>query len=215
MSCASQDSSQCSNPASGATMRRAITSASGEEPFLTAAITSAPRTPTPMNAVTRPTPSITVIASCRHHGATKRMRVTTVARLRTHQPAIRAMVAHQLAVTPAFHDAAALEHEYPVGANHAGKAMSEYQRRAAAHEPVERLLDDRLILGIDRRERFVEDQNGGIAQHRPRDRQALALSARQPGAALPDEGSVTVGQRLDKLVRVCRARRRLHILRAR
>ena len=84
--------------------------------------------------------------------------------------------------------------------------MRQDQRGAARHQPVERLLDHRLVLGIDRGQRLVEDQDRRVAQQRAGDRQALALAAGQPGAALADHGLVAVRQRLDEVVRVGGAR---------
>ena len=80
------------------------------------------------------------------------------------------------------------------------------------HQPIERLLDHGLVLRIDRGERFVEDQDRRVAQNRARDREALALPAGQARAALADHRLVTVGQRLDELVRVCGARGRFDFL---
>ena len=106
--------------------------------------------------------------------------------LRAHQPAIGAVAADQLGVPAALDDAAMVEHEDAVGADHARQPVRQDQGRAPLRQPVERLLDHRLVLGIDRGQRLVEDQDRRIAQQRPRDRQTLALSARQIDAALAD-----------------------------
>ena len=63
MSWASQDSSQCSTPASGATIRSATSHAPVGSPRLTARTTSALSSPTPMSAATRATPSTKVTTS--------------------------------------------------------------------------------------------------------------------------------------------------------
>ena len=68
MSWASQDSSQCSSPATGAVTPSAMSSGPTGEPFLSPRITSALNTPTPMNARTRRIPRDTVIASNPFHG---------------------------------------------------------------------------------------------------------------------------------------------------
>ena len=47
-----------------------------------------------------------------------------------------------------------------------------------------------FALGIEARGRFVEDQNARIGQHRARNRDALALSARQLHTALAYHGIV-------------------------
>ena len=61
MSCASQDSSQWSTPAAGATMSSAASSTRVGSPRLTARTTSALRRPTPISAATRATPSTKVM----------------------------------------------------------------------------------------------------------------------------------------------------------
>ena len=47
------------------------------------------------------------------------------------------------------------------------------------HQPIQRLLDHRLVLGIDRRQRFVQHQDRRVAQQRAGDGDALTLAARQ------------------------------------
>ena len=74
-------------------------------------------------------------------------------------------------------DPAVLEREDTVGADHAGKAMGEDQRRTPLHQPIERLLDHRLVPGVHCRKRLVEHQDGRIAQQRAGDGDALALTA--------------------------------------
>src|SRR5207245_2283 len=79
------------------------------------------------------------------------------------------------------------------------------QRRPSFHQPIQRALDERLALGVYRRERFVEHEDGRVAQQRACDRDALALTAGEPHAALADDGAVALGQPRDELVRVRRA----------
>ena len=82
------------------------------------------------------------------------------------------------------------------------------ERRAPGHQAVERALDDGLVLGVDRRQRLVENEDRRVAQQRPRDRKPLALSAREPQAALADQSGVALRQRGDEVVRIGGARRR-------
>ena len=100
-----------------------------------------------------------------------------------------------------------VEHQDAVGADHARQPVRQDQGRAALRQPVERLLDHRLVLGIDRGQRLVEDQDRRIAQQCPGDRQALALAARQVDAALADDRAVALRQLPDEFVRVGVARR--------
>ena len=60
MSCARNDSSQCSSPATGAAASSSTTSSNDGAFARTAAMISAPSTPTPMKATTRPMPQVTV-----------------------------------------------------------------------------------------------------------------------------------------------------------
>ena len=80
--------------------------------------------------------------------------------------------------------------------------MRQDQRGAAGHQSVERLLDHRLVLRIDRGQRLVQHQDGRIAEQRAGDGDALALAARQACPAFADHRLVAVGQRLDEVVRV-------------
>ena len=59
------------------------------------------------------------------------------------------------------------------------KPVRDGDRGAALHQVVQRLLDFLLGLGVDRGRGFVEDQDARVDQQRARDRDALALAARQ------------------------------------
>ena len=94
----------------------------------------------------------------------------------------------------ALHDAAVVQHQDAIGADHAGQAVRQDQRRAALHQPVERLLDHGLVLGVDGGQRLVENQDRGIPQQRAGDGDALALSAGERGAAFADARLVALRQ---------------------
>ena len=104
-----------------------------------------------------------------------------------------------------------VEHEDAIGADHAGEPVREDQRGAPAHQPIECFLDDGFAFRVDGRQRFVEHEDGRVAQQRARDRDALALAPRQPHAALADDGLIALRQLRDELVRVRRARRRFEL----
>ncbi len=57
-----------------------------------------------------------------------------------------------------------------------------------------------LGLGVERGGGLVEDEDGRVAQDRPRDRDPLALAAREAVAALADDRVVTLGKIRDQLV---------------
>ena len=71
-------------------------------------------------------------------------------------------------------------------------------------EPVERVLDEPLRFVVERAGRLVEEQDRRVLEDRPGDRDALALAARQPRAAVADDRVVAVGQRADEVVGVGR-----------
>ena len=112
-------------------------------------------------------------------------------------------------------DRAVLEHDDTVRPDHARQPVREDEGRAAPHQPVERALDDRLVFRVHRRQRFVENQNRGVAQQRASDRDTLALAAREPDAPLADHGAIALRQPRDELVGIRGARRRLDFLGAR
>ena len=64
----------------------------------------------------------------------------------------------------AFDDTALVEYQYAIRVDHAGQPMGEDQRGTPGHQPVQRLLDYRLVLGVDRREGFVEHQDRRVPQ---------------------------------------------------
>ena len=132
--------------------------------------------------------------------------------LRAHQPAIGAVAADQLGVPAGLDDAPLVEHQDAVGADHARQPMRQDQGRASGREAVDRLLDHRLVFGVDRGESLVEDQDRRIAQQRAGDRQALALPAGQHDPALADHRRITLRQGHDELVRVGVARRGFELL---
>src|SRR5205807_6001466 len=63
----------------------------------------------------------------------------------------------------------------------------------------ERLMHERLALGIERIRRLIEDEDPRSAKDRARDRQALALAARQLDAPRADRGREPGGEALDEL----------------
>ena len=133
-------------------------------------------------------------------------------RLLGHQAVIGAAARHQLGVAAGLGDAAFVDHQNAVGVDHAGQAVGEDQRGASPHQAVERLLDDRLVAGVDRRERLVEHQDRRVAQQRPGDGDALALAARQADAALADHRAVALGKALDEVAGVGGAHRGVDLL---
>ena len=83
---------------------------------------------------------------------------------------------------------------------HGREAMGDDERRAAVHQAVERLLHQRLALGIERGGRLVEQQHRRILQDGAGDGDALALAAGKRDAALADLGVVALVQPGDEFV---------------
>ena len=74
-------------------------------------------------------------------------------------------------------------------------------------EFIERLLDPALELRIERRRRFVENEDRGILENRPRDRNPLPLSARNQRSAIADEEVEPAGRIVAEFGDVRRRRR--------
>ena len=85
-------------------------------------------------------------------------------------------------------------------------AMTNTVRPAAISLHV--LLDGALAFVVERAGRLVEDQDARVGDQRARDRDALALPARQAAAAFADDGVVALGQLQDEVVRAGERRRR-------
>ena len=67
-----------------------------------------------------------------------------------HQPVILPAPGHELGMGSTFDDAAAVQYQNTIGADHAGQTMRENQRGPSLHQPVERMLDDGFIFRVDR-----------------------------------------------------------------
>ena len=132
-----------------------------------------------------------------------------------HERRVGAARRGKLRVAARLHQPAPVQHQDAVGGDDARQPVGDYQRRLADHQPLERLLDRRLVLRVDAGQRLVEQQYRRRLQQRPGDGKPLALSAGEPDAALPDPRVVPVRQLGDVLVGVRRARGLLHLGRRR
>ena len=77
--------------------------------------------------------------------------------------------------------------------------MGDDDRRAVAHQRVERAAHLRLADRVEMRGRLVEDQGRRVLQKGAGDRDALALAAGQLHAALADPGVEPLGQARDEI----------------
>ena len=89
----------------------------------------------------------------------------------------------------ALDDAALIQHQNLVRADHGGEAVRDHQRRAPARDFVEARLDFALGLGVERRGRLVEHQDARPFEDDARDGDALFLAARKFEAALADRAA--------------------------
>ena len=120
----------------------------------------------------------------------------------------------QLLVRAGFDDLAAAHADDAVAVAHCGETVGDDDDGAAAHDRAHVALDDALALVVERRGRFVEDEDARIGDQRAGDGDALALAAGEIGAALLDDRVVALRQLGDELVGAGEPRR-LHHQRAR
>src|SRR6266545_4311715 len=69
-----------------------------------------------------------------------------------------APAAEQFVVRPALHDFAVLQHENLVRVPHRGQSVSNYETGAALEQLLQRMLNERLGVRIDRARRFVKNE---------------------------------------------------------
>ena len=127
------------------------------------------------------------------------------------EAAIEAAAAIEAVVIPLLHDPALVEDEDPVQRAHRREAVGDHDRGAPLHQPLHRLLDQRLRLRVEARGRLVQDQDRRIGQEGAGHGHALALAARQLHAALAHQGAVALGQAHDEVVRIGEPRRALDL----
>ena len=118
----------------------------------------------------------------------------------------------QLVVRAALDDLAVLEHQDLVGAADRRQPVRDDERRPALPQRAQAVLDQRLALAVEARRRLVEDQDARVGEDRARDRDPLALAARELHAALADDGVVALLEPADELVAVRDAAGRLDLL---
>src|SRR6185437_17018610 len=108
----------------------------------------------------------------------------------------------ELVLRPALHDAPFLEHQDLVGARDGGQPVRDHERGAPAAEAAQAIANERFALAVEARRRFVENQDARVGQNRARDRDALALAAREADPALAYHGIEPVGEPADEFIAV-------------
>ncbi len=91
-------------------------------------------------------------------------------------------------------DAAVLDHEDLVGGADRRESVRDDDRRPAGERLGQCCLNRRLGGGVECGGCLVEDDDPGLSQQKPRDRQPLTLTTGQSVAALADHGVEAVGQ---------------------
>src|SRR5579884_825820 len=133
-------------------------------------------------------------------GSGAQAREIEIDKLQIIQPAIGAEPLHQVLVRARVSDGAIFEDDNAIGAAHGGKAMGDHEHGPAGHQVLQRSLDERLGLAVEGGGGFVQYEDGRILQQGTRDRDALALAAGQPDAALANYGVVAFREFLDEVV---------------
>src|SRR5271157_2574098 len=110
------------------------------------------------------------------------------------QAAVERGGASELVVGAGGDDATVVHQDDAVGELDRAQAVRDEEGRAALGELFDGLADQGLVLDVHGAGGLVEDQDRGIAKHRPRQGDALALASGKAVPALADDRVVTLGQ---------------------
>ena len=100
-----------------------------------------------------------------------------------------------------FNQFRVFDHEDDVRTANRAEIMGDGDGRSSLHQRPQRSDDGFLGGGVQAGGRLVENQDRRIANDRPGNGDALALTAREGGAALADHGVVAVGHLFDEFMR--------------
>src|ERR671910_208555 len=134
-----------------------------------------------------------------------------VAFLQGVEPGVEAALGQELLVGAVLRDAAVLDHEDPVHAAHQPELVGYDEGCAVPGQGAPVVLHGARRLGVEAGLGLVQDQDGALPEHRPRDGDALALP---PGEALPalrEQRVVALRQLPDKPIRPGEIRRALDL----
>ena len=101
-----------------------------------------------------------------------------------------------------LHDSAFIHDHDGVGVFDRGQPVRDDQRGAAAHDLVESGLDVAFRFAVQGRSRFVENQDRGILQKRPRDGHTLPLAPREKHTVVAHRSVQSIGQPLHEYIRM-------------
>ena len=111
-----------------------------------------------------------------------------------------------------FDDPAFVQHDDAVGPLYRRQAVGDDDGGATDHRGFERALHQALGFGVERAGGFVQQQQRRILEQGARDRDALALAARQAHPALAQERGIALRQALDEIVGGGHLRRGDHLV---
>ena len=127
---------------------------------------------------------------------------------------IGAWLGEEFGVRSLLHDGAVVHYKDLVGFFDGGETMGDgdhglamrtlSRREGASGEGREGFLDEVLVLWVDARCGFVEDDDGRVFEYRPGNGDALFFATAEGGAAFTDDGVIAVGQSHDEIVATCR-----------
>src|SRR5579862_2783021 len=98
----------------------------------------------------------------------------------------------------ALDDSAVIHDQNPVRAYYRGEPVSDHKRGASLHQAVQRALNLRLGMAVQRAGGFVQDENSRISENGSRNRKPLLLPAGERHTALRTPRIQSVGQLLNK-----------------
>src|SRR5215470_2813558 len=138
--------------------------------------------------------------------------INKATRLPMPERSVVAIRAKELLVRALLYNTAMVEHDQAIHAGDSRKAMRDRDHGLARHQGAEALLDRGFDLAVERGGGFVEHQDRSVFQDHTRDRDALALAARELDAALAHlrviaAPSTPILQHRDELFRVRKPRR--------
>src|SRR5256886_7794290 len=136
------------------------------------------------------------------HGWLRRRDGALVDELSCVETVVEAALREQLGVRALLDDAASVQHEDPVRALDRRETVRDHDRGAAAHESVERLLDEEFAVVGERARGLVEKEDARVAKNRSGDGDALPLADRKADAAFADDRFHPLRHSRDELGRV-------------
>src|SRR5271166_2732951 len=106
------------------------------------------------------------------------------------EPGIKPVASEQLGVSADLDDAAAIDDANQVGPLNRRQSVGDHQGRTPAYQRPQGRLNLPFRFAVEGRGCFVEQQDRRVLQHRPRNRDTLALAAGEADAVLANQGII-------------------------